>query len=269
MEHLLNISCSELNSSGQGQHTIRAYQLNPGVDADSNGIHWLHIVPPVSGDIQHLSRGDTKPSEPLMDQQFSGITIVFLSGSLCDKCWGSTKLSWSSTRWQQTPFLFCQQVIRSWSDPIFKWASLIDHSLLSPKNQVSEVNNRTFSQVFSFASCSVKKSFYICTYWPTYTLILIYVMSHDWYISRVLHLTIIFHYLLIQLLFSWVYIMSKLQLQHRNCPSLCTSQVAVSELWRWIMARTLLLQNIMTSQWIWPQIKCHNFHILSYDTFVS
>lgn len=131
MKHLLNISCSELNSSGQGRHTIRAYQLNPGVDADSNGIHWLHIVPPVSGDIQHLSRGDTKPSEPLMDQQFSGITIVFLSGSLCDKCWGSTKLSWSSTRWQQTPFLFCQQVIRSWSDPIFKWASLIDHSLLS------------------------------------------------------------------------------------------------------------------------------------------
>lgn len=127
----------------------------------------------------------------------------------------------------------------------------------------------TASSVFSFASCSVKKRFYICTFWPTYTLILIYVMSHNWYISRAQHLTIIFHYLLIQLLFSWVYIMSKLQLQHRNCPSLCTSQVAVSELWRWIMARTLLLQNIMTSQWIWPQIKCHNFHILSYDTFVS
>lgn len=31
-----------------------AYQLDPGVDANSDGIYWLHVVPPVSGNIKHL-----------------------------------------------------------------------------------------------------------------------------------------------------------------------------------------------------------------------
>lgn len=30
------------------------YQLDPGVDADRDGIHRLHVVPPVSGDVKHL-----------------------------------------------------------------------------------------------------------------------------------------------------------------------------------------------------------------------
>lgn len=39
-----------------------SYQLDPGVDADSDGIHRLHIVPPVSGDIKHLNRKERKMS---------------------------------------------------------------------------------------------------------------------------------------------------------------------------------------------------------------
>lgn len=34
--------------------TESSYQLNPGVDTDSDGIHRLHVVPPVSGNKKHL-----------------------------------------------------------------------------------------------------------------------------------------------------------------------------------------------------------------------
>lgn len=60
MEHFVIISGFDINSSGWGN--VVAYQLDPGVDADSDGIYWLHIVPPVSGDIKHLSRENKKRS---------------------------------------------------------------------------------------------------------------------------------------------------------------------------------------------------------------
>lgn len=39
-----------------------SYQLDPGVNADGDGIHRLHIVPPMSGDIKHLNRKERKMS---------------------------------------------------------------------------------------------------------------------------------------------------------------------------------------------------------------
>lgn len=45
-------SVLSLDRSQKGQK--KSYQLNPGVDTDGEGIHRLHIVPPVSGNEKHL-----------------------------------------------------------------------------------------------------------------------------------------------------------------------------------------------------------------------
>lgn len=46
------------------------YELNPGVDADRDGIHRLHVVPPVSGDVKHL-KTEKKTSEKRITPLFN------------------------------------------------------------------------------------------------------------------------------------------------------------------------------------------------------
>lgn len=55
------------------KRTRLAYQLDPGVDTDSYGIHWFHVVPPVSGDIKHLRRED----ENVTNSNYSSFTFQY------------------------------------------------------------------------------------------------------------------------------------------------------------------------------------------------